>query len=76
MADETQTPVTDLSYEQARDELVALVARIESGNAPLEESMKLWGRGEELAAHCQAKLDQAQAQLDASTEQQAEAEKN
>lgn len=68
MAEETQTPVVDLSYEQARDELVDLVARIESGNVPLEESMQLWGRGEELAAHCQAKLNQAQSQLDANTD--------
>lgn len=71
MADDTQTPVetpvAELSYEQARDELVRLVARIESGQAPLEESMVLWERGEALAAHCQAKLDQAQAQLDTTT---------
>ncbi len=67
MADDTQTPVADLSYEQARDELVRLVARIESGDAPLEESMVLWERGEALAAHCQAKLDQAQTQLDTTT---------
>jgi exodeoxyribonuclease VII small subunit len=67
MADDTQTPVAELSYEQARDELVRLVARIESGEAPLEESMVLWERGEELAAHCQARLDQAQARLDSVT---------
>lgn len=59
--------VADLSYEQARDELVRIVARIEGGEASLEESMTLWERGEVLAAHCQAKLDQAQAQLDRST---------
>lgn len=57
-------PVNELTYEQARDELVALVARIESGTVPLEESMLLWERGEELAAHCQAKLDAAQETLD------------
>lgn len=56
--------VADLSYEQARDELVAIVARIEGGSASLEESMALWERGEALAAHCKAKLDQAQEQLD------------
>lgn len=61
------TDVQDLSYEQARDELVRLVARIESGEAPLEESMELWTRGEALAAHCQAKLDQAQERLDQAT---------
>jgi exodeoxyribonuclease VII small subunit len=63
------TPVSDLSYEQARDELVRLVARIESGQVPLEESMALWERGEELAAHCQAKLDAAQDTLDRATGQ-------
>jgi exodeoxyribonuclease VII small subunit len=69
----TQTPdpvpVSDLTYEQARDELVALVARIESGTVPLEESMMLWERGEQLAAHCQAKLDAAQESLDRATAQ-------
>ncbi|SOC57782.1 exodeoxyribonuclease VII small subunit [Ornithinimicrobium cerasi] len=64
--DET-VPVAGLSYEQARDELVGLVARIESGQVPLEESMLLWERGEALAAHCQAKLDAAQATLDRAT---------
>ncbi|AXH97605.1 exodeoxyribonuclease VII small subunit [Ornithinimicrobium avium] len=59
-------PVGELTYEQARDELVALVARIESGAVPLEESMLLWERGEQLAAHCQAKLDLAQETLDRS----------
>lgn len=58
------TPVADLSYEQARDELVTLVSRIESGQVPLEEAMVLWERGEELARHCQDKLDAAQASLD------------
>lgn len=61
------TAIADLSYEDARDELVQIVARIEGGGASLEESMKLWERGESLAAHCQAKLDQAQAQLDGTT---------
>lgn len=65
----TPTPVADLSYEQARDELVRIVARIESGQVPLEESMALWERGEELAAHCQAKLDAAQDTLDRATGQ-------
>lgn len=68
MADDAPTPVGDLSYEQARDELVALVARIESGQVPLEEAMVLWERGEELAAHCQTKLDAAQETLDRATD--------
>lgn len=59
-------PIADLSYEDARDELVSIVSRIEGGSASLEESMKLWERGEALAAHCQDKLNQAQEQLDRS----------
>jgi exodeoxyribonuclease VII small subunit len=54
-----------LSYEQARDELVLIVQRLESGGASLEESLALWERGEELAAICQAWLDGAKAKVDA-----------
>lgn len=59
------TPVQDLSYEQARNELADLVGRLESGSVGLEESLALWERGESLAAHCQAWLDGAVARLDA-----------
>lgn len=54
-----------LTYEQAREELVALVQRLETGGAPLDESLRLWERGEELAAVCQQWLDGAKARLDA-----------
>lgn len=57
--------VAELSYEQARDELVAVVARLEAGGATLEESLALWERGEALAARCQEWLDGARARLDA-----------
>jgi exodeoxyribonuclease VII small subunit len=53
-----------LSYEQARDELVLVVQRLESGGVSLEESLALWERGEELAAICQAWLDGAKAKVD------------
>ncbi|WP_068432710.1 exodeoxyribonuclease VII small subunit [Piscicoccus intestinalis] len=56
--------VSTLSYEQARDELVGIVARLESGQLGLEASMTLWERGEALAAHCTSWLDGAQARLD------------
>jgi len=55
--------IADLSYEQARDELIAIVAKLESGQVPLEESMDLWRRGEALAAHCSQWLDDAQSQI-------------
>ncbi|SPT53173.1 Exodeoxyribonuclease 7 small subunit [Actinomyces bovis] len=57
--------VAALSYEQAREELVGVVQRLENGQVPLEESLALWERGEALAARCQDWLDQARARLDA-----------
>lgn len=54
-----------MSYEQARDELVAVVARLEAGGETLEGSLALWERGEELAARCQQWLDGARARLEA-----------
>jgi len=61
----TQPNDESLTYEQARDELVALVQRLESGGAPLDESLALWERGEQLAAICQQWLDGAKARIDA-----------
>lgn len=55
----------ELSYEQARDELVQVVQRLESGGVPLDESLALWERGEHLAAVCQQRLDGARAKVDA-----------
>jgi exodeoxyribonuclease VII small subunit len=52
-----------LSYEQARDELIEIVRRLESGGAPLEESLALWERGERLAEICQQWLDGARARV-------------
>lgn len=59
-----QEPV-ELSYEQAREELVEVVRRLESGGTNLEESLALWERGESLARTCQAWLDGARRRLDA-----------
>ncbi|WP_059013634.1 exodeoxyribonuclease VII small subunit [Streptomyces specialis] len=56
---------TALSYEQARDELIDVVRRLEAGAATLEESLALWERGEELARICGQWLDGARARLDA-----------
>jgi exodeoxyribonuclease VII small subunit len=53
------------SYEQARDELVDVVRRLEAGGVTLEESLELWERGEELAKICQEWLDGARARLEA-----------
>lgn len=53
----------ELSYEQARDELIAIVQRLEAGGGSLEESLALWERGEELAEICQTWLDGARQRL-------------
>ncbi len=57
----TDTP----SYEAARDELADIVRRLEAGGGTLEESLKLWERGEELATIAQTWLDGARTRLDA-----------
>lgn len=58
----------DLPYEQARDELLAIVAKLEAGGLGLEESLSLWERGEKLATVCQAWLDGARKRLDSATQ--------
>ncbi|WP_229051495.1 exodeoxyribonuclease VII small subunit [Aeromicrobium sp. Leaf350] len=65
---ESPTPQQpEISYEQARDELVATVQRLETGGTTLEESLALWERGEELARICQTWLDGARERLAAAT---------
>jgi exodeoxyribonuclease VII small subunit len=59
--------MAELSYEAARDELTKVVATLESGGLGLEESLKLWERGEELAAICQEWLDGARAKLESAS---------
>jgi exodeoxyribonuclease VII small subunit len=55
----------EIGYEQARDELIAVVQKLEAGGTSLQESIELWERGEELARICQRWLDGARARLDA-----------
>lgn len=57
-----------LGYEQARDELLDVVRRLEAGGVTLEESLTLWERGEQLSAICQQWLDGARARLAAARE--------
>ena len=57
--------IGSLSFEQARDELVKVVADLEQGAPTLEESLALWERGEALAKRCEEWLVGAKARLDA-----------
>lgn len=65
MTDATPADVASLSYEEARDELVQVVTRLEQGAATLEESLALWERGEALARRCEEWLVGAKARLEA-----------
>lgn len=65
MATEPITDVSALSYEEARDELIRVVAELEQGSATLEASLALWERGEALAARCEEWLKGAKERLDA-----------
>lgn len=63
----TDAPSPEIPYEQARDELIQVVQRLETGGTTLEESLSLWERGEQLAAICQRWLDGARARLAAAS---------
>ncbi|CAB4555702.1 MAG: exodeoxyribonuclease VII small subunit [Actinobacteria bacterium] len=64
MTDKTNQDVAKLSYEEARDELVKVVAELEQGSVTLEESLALWERGEALATACENWLSGARKRLD------------
>jgi exodeoxyribonuclease VII small subunit len=56
--------IAEMSFEQALRALEDVVKRLESGDVPLEESIGLYERGEQLRRHCQARLDAAQARIE------------
>ena len=57
--------ISQMSYEQALAALEDVVRRLEGGDAALDESIALYERGEALRKHCQARLDAAQARIEA-----------
>ena len=69
---EQETPEDAQSFEEAREELVEVVRRLEAGGITLEESLALWERGEVLARRCQEWLDGARRRLDEVMEQASE----
>lgn len=60
----SEQPVAELSFEEAIRALEQVVARLESGDVPLEESIALYDRGAQLRAHCEAKLRAAQEKVE------------
>lgn len=65
MAAKPKNDVSELSYEEARDELIRVVGELEHGSSSLEQSLALWERGEALATRCEEWLIGARARLDA-----------
>lgn len=60
----SETPIKDLSFEDALTELEGIVQRLERGDAPLEESIAIYQRGAKLKAHCEGKLKDAQLKVE------------
>jgi exodeoxyribonuclease VII small subunit len=56
--------IQTLTFEQALAELEQIVARLESGQAPLEDSIRLYERGAALKAHCETRLEAARLRVE------------
>ena len=56
--------IATMSFEDAMKELESVVSRLESGNASLEDSIKLYERGAALRAHCEARLREAEERVE------------
>ena len=64
MTTDEPTPVEELGYEQARDELVSVVRTLEQGGLDLDASLALWERGEALARRCEDHLEGARRRIE------------
>ena len=60
----SETPVSELGYEQCRDELIEVVRVLEQGGLDLDASLQLWERGEQLARRCEEHLAGARARIE------------
>lgn len=56
--------ITEMSFEDALQELEGIVGRLERGDAPLEDSIKIYERGAKLKVHCEGKLKDAQMKVE------------
>jgi exodeoxyribonuclease VII small subunit len=61
---ETAPDIQGMSFEDALRALEEVVRKLESGEAPLDDSISLYERGEALRKHCQARLDAAQMRIE------------
>ncbi len=63
----TGRPVKEMSFEEALAELEAVVGKLERGDVPLEDSIRLYERGAALKKHCEARLKEAEEKIEAIT---------
>ena len=63
----SDTPVSEMSFEAAMQELEQVVGKLERGDVALEESITLYARGAELKKRCEAKLKEAEEKVAAIT---------
>jgi exodeoxyribonuclease VII small subunit len=68
---EIPAEIAGMSFEQALAALESIVQRLEAGNVDLEESIDIYTRGNQLRAHCEAKLATAQTRIEKITQNQA-----
>ncbi len=61
---ETAPSIATMTFEDALRSLEDVVRKLESGEVPLDDSIELYERGEDLRKHCQARLDAAQARIE------------
>ncbi len=64
MSKDQNGELESLSFEEALAELEKIVARLESGQAPLQESISMYERGEALKAHCEKQLGAAEKRIE------------
>ena len=56
--------IEEMSFEEALSALEEIVTKLERGDVPLDQSIQLYERGEQLRAACQKRLDSAQARIE------------
>lgn len=64
MADKIPADIKKLSFEDALEELEAIVSQLEGGDVDLEKSIQVYERGTALKAHCEAKLREAEMKVE------------
>ena len=60
----SHSDIKQLTFEKAIEELESIVARLEGGKVPLEESVAIYERGEALKRRCEDLLRQAEARIE------------